>query len=61
MERYNVISQIGNHTLDSIITCDYFSYEEKFYFFSNSDSGETWRYPITLTYVKKLLNKNVYK
>ena len=61
MERYNVISQIGNHTLDSIITCDYFGYEEKFYFFSNSESGEWWRYPINRTFVKKLSNKNVYK
>lgn len=59
MKKYQVTSKAGGYNFDSVIQCDYFSYEgdSGVYYFHNSETGEEWWYPVVHTIVKKLINK----
>ena len=59
MKKYEVASKAGGYNYNTIIECDYFSYEGNsgVYYFHNSETGEEWWFPIMRTIVKKIINK----
>ena len=57
MKKYNVFGQVGSHSYEVIIECDYFSYSESgVYYFHNYETGGEWWFPIMHTVVKKIIN-----
>ena len=59
MKKYEVASKAGGYNYNTIIECDYFSYEGNsgVYYFHNSETGGEWWFPVMRTIVKKIINK----
>lgn len=59
MKKYEVASQAGGYNWNTIIECDYFSYEGNsgVYYFHNSETGGEWWFPVMHTIVKKIVNE----
>lgn len=55
MKKYSVSCVIGGNTWDIQIKCDYFIYSESgVYYFSNSETGDEWYFPIRNTVIIKI-------